>query len=232
MGYVQYRSIGPFRAGRVVAVAGDVKNANVFYFGAVAGGIWKTDDGGTYWECVSDHFLNTSSIGALAVSESDPNVIYAGTGETTIRIDVSHGDGVYKSTDLLVRHGSIWGYRIRGILAKSVSIPTNPDIVYVAALGHAFGKNEERGVFRSMDGGNDMGKEILYVSDKAGAVDLTLDPNNPRILYAAIWGGVIATSGILRVAVLIVDFIARWMAAIHGRISAKMKECLKHRLAR
>jgi hypothetical protein len=98
-GLLAWRCIGPFRGGRVVAVAGDPNDPNVFYFGACAGGVWKTHDAGTYWECVSDGFFNTAAVGALAVAPSDPNVIYAGTGETTIRIDVSHGDGVYKSTD-------------------------------------------------------------------------------------------------------------------------------------
>lgn len=184
-GLLEWRCIGPFRGGRVVAVAGDPRNANVFYFGAVAGGVWKTTDGGTYWECVSDGFFNTSSVGALAVSPSDPNVIYAGMGETTIRIDVSHGDGVYKSTDA----GRSWqhmGLADTRHIGKLRIHPTNPDIVYVAALGHAFGKNEERGVFKSIDGGSSW-RKVLYVSDGAGAVDISLDEANPRILYAAIW---------------------------------------------
>ncbi|MDA0244214.1 MAG: glycosyl hydrolase [Chloroflexi bacterium] len=182
---LRYRSIGPTRGGRVIAVAADPVNPNVFYFGAVAGGIWKTDDGGHYWNCVSDGYLKTSAIGALAVAPSDPNVIYAGTGETTIRIDVSHGDGVYKSTDA----GQSWKHMG---LADSRHIgrirvhPTNPDLVYAAVLGHAFRTNEERGVYRSKDGGQTW-ERVLYVSDKAGAVDLSLDPNNPRILFATIW---------------------------------------------
>ena len=184
-GLLEWRCIGPFRGGRVVAVAGDPHDRNVFYFGAVAGGVWKTTDAGTYWECVSDGFFNTASVGALAVSESDPNVIYAGTGETTIRIDVSHGDGVYKSTDA----GRTWrhvGLSDTRHIGKIRIHPQNPDIVYVAALGHAFGPNEERGVFKSTDGGESW-RKVLFVSPKAGAVDLSLDVNNPRILYAAIW---------------------------------------------
>ena len=182
---MKWRCIGPFRGGRVVAVAGDSHDRNTFYFGACAGGVWKTDDGGNYWTNISDGFFQTGSVGALAVSESDPNVIYAGMGESTIRIDVSHGDGVYKTTD----GGRSWkhmGLADTRHIGKIRIHPTNPDIVYVAALGHAFGNNKERGVFKSVDGGETW-KKVLYKSKKAGAVDLTIDPHNPRILYATIW---------------------------------------------
>ena len=184
-GLARWRLIGPFRGGRVVTVAGDVSRPNVFYFGGCAGGVWKTEDAGTYWECITDGYFNTSSVGAIAVSEADPNVIYAGTGEATIRIDVSHGDGVYKSTDA----GRTWqhiGLEDTRHIGKIRIHPDNPDIVYVAALGHAFGTNEDRGVFRSMDGGETWEK-VLYKSDKAGAIDITIDHTNPRILYATIW---------------------------------------------
>lgn len=184
-GLLKWRCIGPFRGGRVVAVAGDTKNHNTFYFGACAGGIWKTEDAGTYWECISDGQLKTSSVGALTVSASDPNVIYAGMGETTIRIDVSHGDGVYKSTDA----GKTWtsmGLEDTRHIAEIVVHPTNPDIVYVAAFGHAFGPHPDRGVYKSTDGGKTW-RKVLFRSEKAGAIDITMDPNNPRILYAAIW---------------------------------------------
>ena len=184
-GLLKGRSIGPFRGGRVVAVAGDPTNPAVFYFGAVAGGVWKTKDAGSYWECVSDGYFQTSSVGALAVSQSDPNVIYAGTGETTIRIDVSHGDGVYKSTDA----GRSWthiGLEDTRHIAKIRIHPDNPDWVYVAALGHAFGENKQRGVYRSKDGGKTW-EQVLFRSPKAGAIDLTMDAHNPRILYAATW---------------------------------------------
>jgi len=184
-GLLEWRCIGPFRGGRVVAVAGDVSRPNVFYFGACAGGVWKTDDGGQYWENISDGFFKTASVGALAVSEADPNVIYAGMGESTIRIDVSHGDGVYKSTDA----GRTWthvGLEDTRHIGKVRVHPHNPDIVYVAALGHAFGKNKQRGVFKSVDGGKTW-EHVLFVSDKAGAVDLSIDANNPRIMYAAVW---------------------------------------------
>ena len=184
-GLLEWRCIGPFRGGRVVAVAGDPRDVGTFYFGACAGGVWKSVDGGMYWECVSDGFFNTAAIGALAVSDSDPNVLYAGTGETTIRIDVSHGDGVYKSVDA----GKTWkhvGLTDTRFIGKIRIHPHNPNIVWVAALGHAFGPNDERGVFKSVDGGTTW-RKVLFKSNKAGAVDLSLDPNNPRFLYAAVW---------------------------------------------
>lgn len=182
---MKFRCIGPPRGGRVVAVAGHPTDAMTFYFGACAGGIWRTEDGGTYWENISDGYLGSSAVGALAVSPSDPNVIYAGMGEHTLRIDVSYGDGVYGSTD----GGKSWhhlGLKDTHHIAKIRIHPTHPDWVYVAALGHAFGSNAERGVFRSRDGGQTWEK-ILYRSDRAGAVDLSLDPHNPRILYASLY---------------------------------------------
>ena len=182
---LKWRCIGPPRGGRVGAVAGHPTAPMVFYFGACAGGVWKTTNGGTYWENISDGFFNSAAIGAIAVAESDPNVIYAGTGETTIRIDVSYGDGIYKSTD----GGDTWthaGLKETRHIGKIRIHPQNPDLVYVAALGHAFGANSERGVFRSKDGGKNWEK-VLFRSEKAGAVDLSMDPNNPRVLYAVIW---------------------------------------------
>ncbi|MEM7343958.1 MAG: glycosyl hydrolase [Chloroflexota bacterium] len=184
-GLLKWRSIGPFRGGRVVTVAGDPVDPATFYFGACAGGVWKSSDAGMYWENISDGYFTTAAVGALAIAESDPNVIYAGTGESTIRIDVSTGDGVYKSTDA----GKSWqnvGLAETRVISKIRIHPTNPDVVYVAALGNPFGANEARGVFRSTDGGKTWEK-VLYQSDKAGAIDLTLDPQNPRILYATIW---------------------------------------------
>jgi len=180
-----WRCIGPPRGGRVVAVAGDPVNLATYYFGAVAGGVWKTTDAGTTWVNISDGYFKTSSVGAIAVSESDPNTIYVGMGETTIRIDVSHGDGVYKSTD----GGATWrhcGLAETRHIGQVRIHPKNPEIVYVAALGHAFGKNEERGIYRTTDGGKTW-ERILYKSDKAGAADLTFDPNNPSVLYASLW---------------------------------------------
>ncbi len=157
----------------------------VCYFGACAGGIWKSIDGGIYWRCVSDGFLGSAAIGAIAVARSDQNVIYAGTGETEIRLDVSYGDGIYKSTDA----GRTWsniGLRETKHIGRICIHPTNPDIVYVAALGDIFGPHEERGVFRTRDGGKTWEK-VLYRSADAGAVEISMDPNNPRILFAAFW---------------------------------------------
>ena len=184
-GMLEWRCIGPFRGGRVVAVAGDVRQQNVFYFGACAGGVWKSDDAGTYWQNITDGWFNTASIGALAVSEADPNVIYAGTGETTIRLDVTHGDGVYRSTDA----GRSWthcGLQDTRHIAKVRIHPQDPDIAWVAAFGHAFGPNRERGVYKTVDGGRSW-QQVLFKSERAGAIDLSIDQNNPRILYAAMW---------------------------------------------
>ena len=182
---LDWRHIGPHRGGRVVAVAGDPVEAQTFYFGACAGGVWKTTDGGTYWENVSDDQINVAAIGAIAVAESDPNVVYIGTGEACIRLDVSHGDGVYRSTD----GGTTWqhcGLEDTRHISRVRIDPRDADRVYVAALGHAYGPNDERGIFRSLDGGQSW-ERVLFVSDRAGAADLALDPTNPRILYATIW---------------------------------------------
>ena len=182
---VRYRCIGPTRGGRVVAVAADPDDQAVFWFGACAGGVWKSNDAGLYWENVSDGFLNTASIGALAVAPSDGNVIYAGTGEATIRIDVSHGDGVYKSTDCgrTWRHMGLPESRHIGEIRVH---PTDPDTVYVAALGHSAKDNPERGMYRSTDGGETW-ELVLHVSEGAGAIDVSLDPHNPRMVFATIW---------------------------------------------
>lgn len=182
---MQWRLIGPFRGGRVTAVAGVPSQPMTFYMGATGGGVWKTEDGGLTWRNISDGYFKTGSIGAIAVAESDPNVIYVGTGEACPRGNVSHGDGVYKSTD----GGRTWvnvGLRDTRHIARIRIHPQNPDLVYVAALGHVFGPNEERGIFRSKDGGKTWEK-VLFVDDKTGAIDLAMDPTNPRILYAAFW---------------------------------------------
>ncbi|MEX2356411.1 MAG: hypothetical protein WD535_05165 [Thermaerobacterales bacterium] len=182
---VRWRSVGPHRGGRVPAVAGDPANPLVFYFGSSGGGVWKTVNGGNSWRNVSDGFFGTASVGALAVAPSDPNVLYAGMGECNIRGNVAHGDGVYKSTDA----GKTWshvGLAETRHIARVRIHPHNPDTVYAAALGHVFGENPERGVYRSTDGGKTW-EQILYQSSRAGAVDLAIDPTNPRILYAAFW---------------------------------------------
>ena len=182
---LHWRGIGPSRGGRVVAVAGDPKNPATFSFGACAGGIWKTEDGGVYWRNVSDGFLKTAAVGAIAVARSDANVIYAGMGETAIRLDVSYGDGVYKSADA----GRTWqhmGLAETKHIGRICIHPTNPDIAYVAALGDIFGDNDHRGVYRTTDGGKTW-QRILHRDSATGAIDMSIDPDNPRILFASLW---------------------------------------------
>lgn len=181
---MKWRLVGPFRGGRAEAVAGIPGNSKVYYFGAVAGGVFKTSDGGASWTPLFDH-EHVSSIGAIALAPSDPNIVYVGTGEQCLRNDISFGDGVYKSLDA----GKTWvnlGLRDTQHIASILVDPGNPEHVFVAAIGHAFGPNEERGVFRSMDGGKTWQK-VLYVDDKTGATDLVLDPHNPNILFAAMY---------------------------------------------
>ena len=182
---LRWRLVGPFRAGRVVAVAGHPTDQATFYFGSTGGGVWQTTDVGRTWSNISDGFFKRASVGGIAVCESDPNVIYAGMGEGTIRGNVSHGDGVYKSTD----GGSTWtnvGLSETRNIGRVRVHPTNPDLVYVAALGHAHGPNRERGVFRSNDGGKTW-DHVLFRSEQTGAIDLTIDAHNPRVIYAAFW---------------------------------------------
>src|SRR2546429_3213317 len=157
---LQWRSIGPYRGGRVTAVAGVTSQPFVYYLGATGGGLWKSIDGGVNWLPVSDGFFGTGSVGGIGICESDPNVIYVGMGESPPRGNVSHGDGVYKSTDA----GKTWKHVGLGDTRQIARVrvhPRNPDIVYVAALGHVFGPNDERGVFRSTDGGKTWQK-VLY----------------------------------------------------------------------
>src|SRR5580693_3364897 len=184
-GALQWRSIGPARGGRSITSAGSAARYNEYYFGATGGGLWKTTDGGTTWKPVTDGQIKSSSVGAVAVSESNPDVVYLGMGETELRGNIMQGDGVYKTVDT----GKTWthvGLADTQAIARIRVDPTNSDIAYVAALGHPYGANAERGVFRTRDGGKTWQK-VLYKDDHAGAVDLCLDPHNPRVLYAAIW---------------------------------------------
>ena len=181
---LEYRSVGPYRGGRSAAVTGVPNEPMKAYFGATGGGVWQSDNGGGSWENISDGYFG-GSIGAVAVSTWDPNVIYVGGGEKTVRGNVSHGYGMFKSVDA----GKTWtdiglkdGHRIPRIRIH----PRNPDLVYAAVLGHLSGPNEERGIFRSADGGESWQK-VLYINDEVGFVDLVMDPRNPRVLWASAW---------------------------------------------
>jgi photosystem II stability/assembly factor-like uncharacterized protein len=182
---LKWRNIGPNRGGRSIAVAGSAKRPLEYYFGATGGGLWKTTDGGQTWAPVTDGKIASSSVGAVAVAESNPDVVYLGMGEVQLRGNVMQGDGVYRSTD----GGKTWthlGLADTHAIGRIRIHPANPEIAYVAALGHPYGPNAERGVFRTTDGGRTW-KKILFRSDRAGAVDLAFDPGNPRILFAATW---------------------------------------------
>ena len=182
---MRWRLVGPFRGGRAVAVAGDPADARVFWFGAVNGGVWKTTNGGQTWRNMTDGRSDISSVGAIALAPSDHNVIYVGGGEGQLREDLTYGNGMYRSTD----GGQHWqhlGLDDTQQIAKVVVDPRDPDKVFVAAMGHAFGPNAERGVFRSGDGGRSW-KKVLFLDDSTGAIDLAMESGNPRILYAAMW---------------------------------------------
>ena len=181
---MKWRSIGPYRGGRVLAVSGVPGDPYTFYFGGVAGGVWRTTDGGLNWNPLFDKEA-VSSVGAIAIAESNQNVIYVGTGEACIRGNISYGNGVYKSTDA----GKTWvnvGLKDTQHIAAVIIHPSNPDIVLVAALGHAYGPNSDRGVYRTTDGGKTWEK-VLYKDDKTGAIDVGFDPNNPNVVFAALY---------------------------------------------
>ncbi len=181
---LQYRAIGPFRGGRSLTASGLPGDPTTYYFGSTGGGIWKSTDGATTWKPVFDH-EKSSSIGSLAVAPSDPNVIYAGTGEACIRGNAATGDGIYKSLDA----GKTWknvGLRDSRAIGKVIIHPRDPDTVFVAALGHPYGPNQERGIFRTTDGGATWTK-VLFVNENTGGVDITFDPRNAHILFAAMW---------------------------------------------
>ncbi len=182
---LQYRMIGPHRGGRVTAVTGVPGNPPMLYFGSTGGGVWKTTNNGHSYKNISDKYFAVGSIGAIAVAESNPELLYVGTGSACIRSNVSTGRGVYKSTDA----GKTWqfaGLPETGQIGKMAVHPENADLVYAAALGHAFGPNPERGVYRSSDGAESW-ERVLFISDSTGAVDISMNPENPKEIYACMW---------------------------------------------
>src|SRR5947209_18039703 len=184
---LRYRMIGPERGGRVTAVTGVPSEPMTFYMGSTGGGIWKTTDAGHNWVNISDGQLPVGSMGAIDVSLSDPRVVYAGTGSSKIRSNVSIGRGIFKSTDA----GNTWifsGLRDTGQIATIRVHPTNPNLVYVAAIGNPFAANKDRGVFRSADGGKTW-SNVLHISDESGAADLELQPGHPEVIFATVWHG-------------------------------------------
>jgi photosystem II stability/assembly factor-like uncharacterized protein len=184
-GGLSYRNVGPIRGGRSIAAAGSTSRPNEYYFGATGGGVWKTTDGGTTWRAMTDRDLSSSSVGAIGVCEANPDVVYVGMGEVAFRGNIMQGDGIYRSTN----GGSSW---TRVGLSESQAIgrvrvhPRNCDIAYAAVLGHSYGPHPERGVYKTTDGGKTWNR-ILYKSERTGAVDLVMDPNNPDVLYAGFW---------------------------------------------
>ena len=191
LGAVRFRHIGPI-GNRLTSVVGIPGQPNIYYVGAASGGIWKTTDGGIHWAPVFDDHP-VSSIGALAIAPSDPNIVWAGTGEPWIRSHISVGEGIYKSTDA----GKTWtlmGLEKTGRISRVVVDPKNPDIVLVGALGHAYGPQQERGVYRTTDGGKTW-QRVLFTDENSGCAHLEMDPNNPQILFAGMWPLVIRTWG-------------------------------------
>ncbi len=183
---LKYRNIGPFRGGRSVGSSGVVGDPLTYYMGTTGGGLWKTEDAGQRWDNISDGFFKTGSVGAVAVSESNPNIVYVGMGEHAVRgVMTSYGDGVYKSTDA----GKTWthiGLKETQHISRVIIHPSNPSVVFVAAQGALYGSTEERGIYRSTDGGKTWEK-VLYVNDMTGGVELSMDMNHPEVIYAAMW---------------------------------------------
>lgn len=181
----KYRNVGPDRGGRVTAVAGTVAAPSTFYLGATGGGVWKTEDFGTTWKVVSDGYFQSPSIGDISVAQNDPNIVYVGTGSDGLRSNVIAGNGVYKSID----GGDTWehiGLDKTGHIGAVEIDPTNHNVVWIAAIGQAFRANEERGVFRTTDGGRSWAK-VLYISETVGFSDVELLPGNPNVVFAAAW---------------------------------------------
>ncbi|MEE8308602.1 MAG: glycosyl hydrolase, partial [Gammaproteobacteria bacterium] len=183
---LEWRMIGPYRGGRVTTVTGVEGKPNLYYMGATGGGVWKTENAGATWENLSDDDFDVGTIGAVAIAPSDHNVLYVGTGESPIRgVTTSHGNGVYKSTDA----GKTWehvGLRKAGQISRIEIDPGNADVAFVAVQGDIWGPSKERGIFRTTDGGKSW-QHVLEVNEDTGASDLSMDPTNPRILYAAMW---------------------------------------------
>src|SRR5581483_12145496 len=180
---LQFRHIGP-QGNRVVAVAGVPGDSNIVYAGAATGGVFKTIDGGVHWTPIFDD-QEALSIGAIAIAPSDPNIVWVGTGEAFIRGNISIGNGMYKSTDA----GKTWthtGLEQTGRISRIVINPLDPNTVFVAAQGHSYGPQQDRGVFRTIDGGKTW-ERVLFVDENTGAGDLVMDPHNPRILFAGMW---------------------------------------------
>ncbi|HEV3140619.1 MAG TPA: hypothetical protein VGY57_08895, partial [Vicinamibacterales bacterium] len=184
-GSLRWRSVGPARGGRSIAATGVASRPYEYYMGATGGGLWKTTDGGLTWRPVTDGLITSSSVGAVAVAPSNPDVVYIGTGEADIRGNIIQGDGAYKSTDAAKTWTKI-GLADTQNISKIRVDPANPDIVYVAAFGHHAASNPDRGVFRSKDGGRTWQK-VLYRDDKTGAIELIVDPHQANVLYAALW---------------------------------------------
>ena len=204
----------------MLAVSGVVGDEHTYYFGGVGGGVWKTTDGGLSWHPLTDKVKGMSpSIGAIAVAPSDPNVIYAGTGEACIRGDIIDGNGVYKSIDA----GKTWTYtglRETRAIGRLAVNPKNPDVAFVAALGHPFGSNPERGIYRTTDGGKNWAK-VLYQDEKSGGIDLSIDPSNPNVVFASLWQAD-AHPGVWTAEARAADFIAAATEAPHGNTSPAM----------
>jgi photosystem II stability/assembly factor-like uncharacterized protein len=221
---VKYRLVGPFRGGRSGAVTGSYKNRNTFYFGATGGGVWKTSDGGSNWANISDKYFG-STIGAVAVAPSDESILYVGEGENTMRGNVSEGlGGMWRSDD----GGKNWrnlGLKDGRHIIRIVIHPRNPDIVWVAVMGHLFGPNEERGIYKTTDGGKNW-KKVLYVNNQTGASDLVMEPGNPNVFYAGTWR-VIRTPYSLESGGKEVAFGKVPMEAKHGKISLLRRDCRK-----
>jgi len=189
---MKYRVIGPFRGGRSLTASGIAGDPTTYYFGATGGGVWKTTDGAVTWTPVFDK-QGTSAIGSLAIAPSDTNIVYVGTGEACIRGNISHGDGVYKTLD----GGKTWknvGLRDSRAIGKVIVDPKNADTAFVAALGHPYGPNSERGIFRTTDGGKTWEK-VLYKDENTGGIDVAFDPHNSNILFASLWEARLALPG-------------------------------------